>query len=58
MHPTNHAERERLKYKKSERKKTKDPAGHVWHRRKVEEAKIKETEDELHAAKNSEGLEY
>lgn len=48
IHPTNRAEREYLKQKKLEKKtKTKDPAGHVWRRRKVEAAKIAEQDHEL-----------
>lgn len=48
IHPTNRAEREYLKQKKIEKKaKVKDPAGHVWRRRKVEAAKIAEQNHEL-----------
>lgn len=48
IHPTNRAEREYLKIKKLEKKqRVKDPKGHVWRRRKVEDAKIAEQNHEL-----------
>ena len=53
IHPTNHLERLKAKEKHERKSASKEEkAGRVWRKRTKEEVKEKETEDELHLARD------